>query len=73
MKTKLLGLLKCKWWSKVSGDPINIPERLGPNKEDAEPGSAVKEKENLAKFDLSGLAKTIEKSEGKVGIRKDPN
>uniref|UniRef100_A0A672QNS3 Uncharacterized protein n=1 Tax=Sinocyclocheilus grahami TaxID=75366 RepID=A0A672QNS3_SINGR len=58
--------------ANVSGDAINIPERLGPNTEDAGPESEVKEKENLAKVDLSGLAKTIETSEEKVGIRKDP-
>uniref|UniRef100_A0A8C1NLL7 Uncharacterized protein n=1 Tax=Cyprinus carpio TaxID=7962 RepID=A0A8C1NLL7_CYPCA len=46
--------------ANVSGDAIIIPE------------SAVKAKENLSKDDLSGQAKTIETSEGKVCIRKDP-
>ncbi|XP_042587788.1 xin actin-binding repeat-containing protein 2-like [Cyprinus carpio] len=46
--------------ANVSGDAIIIPE------------SAVKAKENLSTDDLSGQAKTIETSEGKVCIRKDP-
>ncbi|XP_050975142.1 xin actin-binding repeat-containing protein 2 isoform X1 [Labeo rohita] len=46
----------------VSGNAVNVPE-------DAK---AVKEKGNLSKVDLSGLAKPIETSEEKVGIRKDP-
>ncbi|XP_073701240.1 uncharacterized protein xirp2b [Garra rufa] len=55
----------------VSGDAIDIPERLGPNI-NAESKSADKEKKSLSKVDLSGLAKPIETSEEKVGIRKEP-
>ncbi len=55
--------------ANISGDAIIISERLGPN---TETQSAVKEKENLSKVDLSGQAKSIETLEGKVGIRKDP-
>ncbi|XP_059356597.1 xin actin-binding repeat-containing protein 2-like [Carassius carassius] len=55
--------------ANVSGDAIIVPECLGPN---TETESAMKKKENLSKDNLSGQAKTIETSEGKVGIRKDP-
>lgn len=58
--------------ASVSGDAVNILERLGPNTEDAKSESAVKEKENLPMVELSGLAQTIETSQKKVGIRKDP-
>ncbi|KAK7169520.1 hypothetical protein R3I93_005480 [Phoxinus phoxinus] len=58
--------------ASVSGDAVNVLERLGPNTEDAKSESTVKEKENLSKVELSGLAKTIETSEKKVGIRKGP-
>ncbi|XP_051761121.1 xin actin-binding repeat-containing protein 2-like isoform X1 [Ctenopharyngodon idella] len=50
--------------ANVGGDAVNILERLGPN--------TVKEKDIFSKVDLFGLAKTIETSEEKVGIRKDP-
>lgn len=55
--------------ANIRGDAIIIPARLGPN---TETESALKEKENLSKVDLSEQAKTIERLEGKVGIRKDP-
>ncbi|KAK2904696.1 hypothetical protein Q8A67_006495 [Cirrhinus molitorella] len=55
----------------VSGDAFNIPVFLGPNM-NAEHETAVEEKENLSKVDMSGLAKPIETSEEKVGIRKEP-
>ncbi|XP_048050604.1 xin actin-binding repeat-containing protein 2 [Megalobrama amblycephala] len=57
--------------ANVNGDAVNILERLGPNTEDTKSESAVKEKENFSKMDLFGIAKTIESSEEKVGIRKD--
>ncbi|XP_039539362.1 xin actin-binding repeat-containing protein 2 [Pimephales promelas] len=56
----------------VSGDALDILERLGPNTEVKKSESAVKEKENLSKVEISGLAETIETSERKVGIGKDP-
>ncbi|XP_036814748.1 xin actin-binding repeat-containing protein 2 isoform X4 [Oncorhynchus mykiss] len=54
--------------SYVRRDPIDIPERLGPDMEMLEPEN--QEKENLPKVDLSGLVNTFETPEEKVYVRK---
>ncbi|XP_070978934.1 xin actin-binding repeat-containing protein 2 isoform X2 [Oncorhynchus clarkii lewisi] len=54
--------------SYVRRDPIDIPERLGPDMEMLEPEN--QEKENLPKVDLSGLVNKFEKPEEKVYVRK---
>ncbi|XP_052377953.1 xin actin-binding repeat-containing protein 2-like isoform X2 [Oncorhynchus keta] len=52
----------------VRRDPIDIPERLGPDMEMLEPEN--QEKENLPKVDLSGLVNKFETPEEKVYVRK---
>ncbi|XP_076118898.1 uncharacterized protein xirp2b [Alosa pseudoharengus] len=53
----------------VRKDPIDIPERLGPDNEEPE---TEKEKEELPRVDLSGLLNKFEAPEEKVYRRKDP-
>ncbi|XP_073769324.1 xin actin-binding repeat-containing protein 2 isoform X2 [Danio rerio] len=57
--------------ANISGDVFNILEHSGTSKEDVKSKSA-KEVEKVLEVDLSGQAKTIETSEEKVSIRKDP-
>ncbi|CAB1328467.1 unnamed protein product [Coregonus sp. 'balchen'] len=54
----------------VRKDPIDIPERLGPDMEELEPGNQENEKEDLPKVDLSGLVNKFETAEDKVYVRK---
>ncbi|XP_010889198.3 xin actin-binding repeat-containing protein 2 isoform X2 [Esox lucius] len=54
----------------VRKDPIDIPERLGPDIEDLEPENQENEKEDLPKVDLSGLVNKFETPEEKVYVRK---
>ncbi|KAL2081438.1 hypothetical protein ACEWY4_023291 [Coilia grayii] len=53
----------------VRKDPIDIPERLGPDTEELEP---EKEKEELPRVDMSGLLNKFESPKEKVYVRKDP-
>ncbi|KAM9484308.1 uncharacterized protein xirp2b [Salvelinus alpinus] len=54
----------------VLKDPIDIPERLGPDMEELEPENQENEKQNLPKVDLSGLVNKFETPEEKVYVRK---
>ncbi|XP_045560427.1 xin actin-binding repeat-containing protein 2 isoform X1 [Salmo salar] len=54
----------------IRKDPIDIPERLGPDMEELEPENQENEKENLPKVDLSGLVNKFETPEEKVYVRK---
>ncbi|XP_041720846.2 xin actin-binding repeat-containing protein 2 isoform X1 [Coregonus clupeaformis] len=54
----------------VRKDPIDTPERLGPDMEELEPENQENEKENLPKVDLSGLVNKFETPEEKVYVRK---
>ncbi|XP_036401819.1 xin actin-binding repeat-containing protein 2 isoform X1 [Megalops cyprinoides] len=56
----------------VRKDPINIPERLGPDMEDTEAEKPEKEKEELPRVDLSQLVNKFESPEQKVYVRKEP-
>ena len=53
----------------VRKDPIDIPERLGPDTEEPE---TEREKEELPKVDLSGLLNKFETPKEKVYVRKHP-
>uniref|UniRef100_A0A8C7F4T7 Xin actin binding repeat containing 2 n=1 Tax=Oncorhynchus kisutch TaxID=8019 RepID=A0A8C7F4T7_ONCKI len=54
----------------VRRDPIDIPERLGPDMEELKPENQENEKEDLPKVDLSGLVNKFETPEDKVYVRK---
>uniref|UniRef100_A0A8C9SNE2 Xin actin binding repeat containing 2 n=1 Tax=Scleropages formosus TaxID=113540 RepID=A0A8C9SNE2_SCLFO len=54
----------------VRKDPIDIPERLGPDTEEIE--VPEKEKEELPRVNLSGLVHKFESPEQKVYTRKEP-
>ncbi|XP_014028670.2 xin actin-binding repeat-containing protein 2 isoform X1 [Salmo salar] len=54
----------------VRRDPIDIPERLGPDMEELKPENQENEKEDLPKVDLSGLVNKFESPEDKVYVRK---
>ncbi|XP_038862170.1 xin actin-binding repeat-containing protein 2-like [Salvelinus namaycush] len=54
----------------VRRDPIDIPERLGPDMEELKPENQENEKEDLPKVDLSGLVNKFETPEDTVYIRK---
>ncbi|KAJ8012809.1 hypothetical protein DPEC_G00046720 [Dallia pectoralis] len=54
----------------VRKDPIDIPERLGPDMEELEPEIQENEKEDLPKVDLSGLVNKFETPDEKVYVRK---
>ncbi|XP_036396089.1 xin actin-binding repeat-containing protein 2-like [Megalops cyprinoides] len=53
-------------------DPIDIPERLGPDMEETENVLPEKEHEELPKVDLLGLLNKFESPEQKVYVRKEP-
>ncbi|XP_071394224.1 xin actin-binding repeat-containing protein 2 [Centroberyx affinis] len=55
----------------VRKDPIDIPERLGPE-EESDTEHKEKEKDELPKVDLSGLLNKFESPEEKLYIRKEP-
>ncbi|XP_067111799.1 xin actin-binding repeat-containing protein 2 [Osmerus mordax] len=55
----------------VRKEPIDIPERLGPDTEEPETEHQEKE-EDLLKVDLSGLVNKFETPEEKIYIRKEP-
>ncbi|KAG9340858.1 hypothetical protein JZ751_020051 [Albula glossodonta] len=54
----------------VRKDPINIPERLGPDVEETEKPET--EKEEVPRVDLSQLVNKFESPEQKVYVRKEP-
>lgn len=56
----------------VRKDPIDIPERLGPDMEEPESENQEKEMENLPKVDLSGLVNKFNTPEETIYIRKEP-
>ena len=55
----------------IRKEPIDIPERLGPDTEEPETEHQEKE-EDLLKVDLSGLVNKFETPEEKIYIRKEP-
>ncbi|KAM3861968.1 uncharacterized protein xirp2b [Diretmus argenteus] len=55
----------------VRKDPIDIPERLGPDTEEFHIEHVGKEKDELPKVDMSGLLNKFESPEEKIYIRKE--
>ncbi|KAM4609463.1 uncharacterized protein xirp2b [Polymixia lowei] len=56
----------------VRKDPIDIPERLGPDMEEFDSDDREKEKDELPRVNLSGLVNKFESQEETVYIRKEP-
>lgn len=55
----------------VRKEPIDIPERLGPDMEECEEENKNKEKDEVPKADLSGLVNKFEAPEEKLHFRKE--
>ncbi|XP_044222103.1 xin actin-binding repeat-containing protein 2 isoform X1 [Thunnus albacares] len=55
----------------VRKEPIDIPERLGPDTEECEEENENKEKDELPRADLSSLVNKFESPEEKISIRKE--